>query len=416
MAERDRQLFEVECWALNVSDSSRGWGVGPWGRGTWGTPRANPSATRILPPDYVSLDTYGENLIAMGSADGRLLQWPPDIALATDLVAIAGAPTGRFAITTEQRSIMVLGAAGDPRRVQWCSLEDTSDWTSTPDNTAGEIQVRHVEGLRHGARVREGVLVWSFDELSLMRFVGYPYTYEPDLVGSGVGAASAGAIITAGGVAWWMGRGGFWRWEGAPVNMPCPVQDYVFARLNQSYIHLTAGYRDPIHNELWWFYVSTEATEPDSYVMVDSAGQWFIGHMGRTAGLIYGIGQQPMAASADGRLFQHEVGWLGDGQSRVADIYAQSGDVMIGEGERNMVLSAIYPDAEPKRAIKFDIAGKFEAEDELLDFGSFPPERSDGVIDALLEARMLQLTLRPTADGPWRLGNVALRIGKGAGA
>ena len=43
---------------------------------------------------------------------------------------IANCPTSvQSLIVTEERALMVLGAGGDPKKVQWSDLEDNTDWT-----------------------------------------------------------------------------------------------------------------------------------------------------------------------------------------------------------------------------------------------------------------------------------------------
>ncbi len=85
-----------------------------------------------------SLDTWGQNLVACSSADGRLVEWSLNIA--TDAVAIAGAPTGcRGLVVSAERFLFALGASGNYRRVQWSDREDNTTWTASDTNEAGEV-------------------------------------------------------------------------------------------------------------------------------------------------------------------------------------------------------------------------------------------------------------------------------------
>ena len=172
--------------AGSPADLVDGWGIGLYSDGDYGTPRIPDVLVdpRAGPGDTTTLDCYGEWLLAMGSADGRLLQWIPDALVSNTLVPVANAPPGRTFCSTNERSIVVIGANNDPRRVSWCDLEQPTVWTPTITNLAGSLQLQSSGTGIAARRISQGILIWCDDDLHLLSFVGAPYGYGLNRVGT----------------------------------------------------------------------------------------------------------------------------------------------------------------------------------------------------------------------------------------
>jgi hypothetical protein len=403
----------------NPADLIDGWGIGNYSDGDYGTPRIpdvvfNP---RAGPGDTVTLDNWGQDLLAMGSADGRLLHWVPDASVSTILAPVAGAPVGRTFIVTNERSVVVIGADNDPRRVSWCDLEDLTDWTPTISNLAGSLQLKTTGRAIAARRVPQGVLIFCDDDVHLLSFTGAPYAYGLQKVGEGCGPIGPQAICSMLGRTAWMGQQGFWAWDGVPRPMPLDVTDYVFRMINRQ----TQGRTVCAHNgefpELWWFWPDESSTEPNRYVAwnyADNITQ--IGHLARTGVTEPGAYGLPLMGDVNGYVYEHEQGWTDNGNPRFSQIYAETGDIQLGEGDQAVCVRSIIPDvALNPTNIQYHVFGQWEPEDVLEDYGVYPYERSDGVVDALFEARAIRMRIEATADGPWELGRMRLDMVPGAG-
>jgi hypothetical protein len=86
-----------------------------------------------------------------------------------------------------------------------------------------------------------------------------------------------------------MGKRNFFSYDGIVKELPCPVQYYVFDRLQTNYIDKVVVGHNKKFKEITWFYVSDNNTagtinpENDSYVTYNYADNaWSIGSMGRT--------------------------------------------------------------------------------------------------------------------------------------
>jgi len=62
-----------------------------------------------------------------------------------------------------------------------------------------------------------------------MKFIGQPFTFGFQQVGTNCGMSSQHAAAEVNGIAYWMGPTGFYKFDGGRVQlMPCLVEDYVF--------------------------------------------------------------------------------------------------------------------------------------------------------------------------------------------
>ena len=82
----------------SISTFGFGWGVGPWNVGTWNTPRT--TSTIALEATYWSLDTFGEDLLAIRNND-KLYKWDLSAGTGTRAAAVSNAPTSnRFLLVS----------------------------------------------------------------------------------------------------------------------------------------------------------------------------------------------------------------------------------------------------------------------------------------------------------------------------
>ena len=392
--------------------SGGGYGDGPYSDGTYGTPRA--AGPIIQPRPYAwSLDSWGEQLLVVGSSDGRLLKWDPATP-ATPLAAIAGAPTGNQAmVVTPERHVLLAGAGGLPRRLAWCSREDYTDWDyASTTNTAGYRDIDTGGLLQSIHRVRDGHILFSDDELWLVRYVGQPYIYG--ITGphaEGVQPIAPGAVVSFSGRAVWMGQEGFWTYDGGScLPLPCDVADYVFSRINRDVAgNRVCGSRNAIFPEIWWDYPSGTSSENDSYVIWNYAENWWaIGSRTRTAASDGSGFNKPIAVGADGYVYRHEVGWLASNATRVGTIYAESGPVTAEGGARTFdVLQGQLDSGSVYNALKLKAYTRLTRDGSETTKGPYTP-RPDGWIDMRFGGRDVRLRFESAQDVDWSVGSILL--------
>ena len=64
--------------------------------------------------------------------------------------------------------------------------------------------------------------------LYTMRFIGSPFTFGFEQVGTNCGLIGQNAAVEIDGVAYWIGNNGFFAFDGTVNNLPCSVEDYVY--------------------------------------------------------------------------------------------------------------------------------------------------------------------------------------------
>jgi hypothetical protein len=398
-----------------VADSAitrGGFGAGKYGRENFGDARQEGSTTLARAYSF-SLAAWGEDVLAVASFDGRLMRWTPQKPQDKATV-ISQAPQGaRAMIVTDERHVVMIGSAVNPRRVSWCSREDYTDWNfASVTNTAGFIDM-NTDGLPVAlARVREGILIFTEIDVWLMRFVGSPYIYSLERIGETTSLISPNSIATFGGRAVWMGREGFFLYDGGYVKpLPSDVGGFLYADMD-AYTGIFRAHAAPNGSfpEIWFFYPSEGATECDRYALWNYEENWWaLGKLERTVAAPAGVAKFPMMASPDGHLYQHESGWTAAGLTRVGQVYATSPTIRVGDGgDRQLSVLQTFPDLNgaPKAAsFTFDVR----------DTPDGPPRRagpylarSDGYMDARFTGRDVQLTVTATADDLWTLGKPIL--------
>ena len=291
-----------ESAAVNI-----GYGYGFYGSGTYGTPR--PDTGNIVAATTWSLDNWGEYLLACSTADGRILEW--QLGTSSKAAVVANAPTNNLGlIVTEERFVFALGAGGNPRKVAFSDREDNTTWTPAATNEAGDIELQTSGQIETAIRTRGQTLIITDVDAHTARYIGPPYVYGFERVGTSCGIISRRAAADVDMGTFWMGNGGFFRFDGNVVSeIPCAVHDYVFGDLNTSQKSKTWAFTNGQFGEIWWFYCSGNSTEIDRYVAFDyKESHWLIGNLSRTSGASRGVFEYPMFMGQDGAMFDHEVG------------------------------------------------------------------------------------------------------------
>jgi hypothetical protein len=342
---------------LDVYVQSTGYGVGTWGASGWG------SATSLGGNNQLRLwthDNFGENLI-MNTRGGGIYRWLENNGTGTRAVQlsdIAGAnlvPTvGLQVITSEvDRHLIVLGAdpisgsartgSIDPMLVAFSDQENELDFEPQITNTAGSVRLSSGSSIVGGVKSRQEVVIFTDTSVYSMQFVGAPLTFALNLINEASGLIGPKAAITSSGGVFFMGYGNFYLYNGTVQELPCSVHNYVFGDLNTGQAYKIQAFTNSEHNEVGWFYPSSSSDEIDRYVIYNTQQQvWYYGQLTRTVWLDSGVESFPQATNG-GYLYQHEIGFDNDG-SAMTNVFVESADFDIGDGDRFTQISALIPD------------------------------------------------------------------------
>ena len=430
----------------------------------WG--QAASTTDKVAEPGMWSLDNLGSTLIAL-IFNGECFQWDADAANATATRAtiITGAPTASrdMIVSTPDRHLVFFGTettigdktTQDDMFIRFSSQENINDYTPTSTNSAG------TQRLAAGSRIigaelgRNAIYVWSDTSLFTMRFVGTPFTFAFEQVGTNCGLIGKNAAVEGDGSAYWMSENGFFRFTGKLESLDCFVEDYVYDDLNTTSNQMIYAGVNNLFGEVIWFYPTANSNvnlRSVTYSYLDSTVDrpiWFTNDstlFTRTTwqdsavfGLPHATQYDPdtdtsfdVTGNTEGisYYYEHETGVnqvrLGVTTAIPANI--TSGDFDItqdqnrgitfrGDGEFMMRISRIIPDfiaQQGNTVVQLDLRNFPNDSSSSSPLGPFTTTSSTKKIDTRARARAIALTISNTAvDTNWKLGTFRLDVHSG---
>jgi len=343
----------------------------------------------VTAPGLWSLDNFGNKLVATITG-GESFEWDsnPTGANNTRATIISGAPTAsEFSlVSTPDRHLIFFGtettigtpSTQDPMFIRFSSQEDINTYTPSATNTAGTQRLSDGSKIVGAIRGRDAIYVWTDTALFIMRFVGPPFTFSFQQVGTNCGLIGKNAAVEVDGTAYWMSENGFFRYTGKLESLPCLVEDHVYDDINTTpKQHINVGLNN-LFGEIMWFYPNSGSGTVNrmvAYNYLDSTPQrpvWTVGTLARTAWQDSAVFGKPHATEYDAdsttaatdtnhvigctdgvsTYFEHETGLNQVKEGAITAITAsiESGDFDIGQqglggdGEFMMKIRRVIPD------------------------------------------------------------------------
>jgi hypothetical protein len=324
-----------------------GWGVGTW-NGTDGTEwgEAVSASNVTLEPGLWSLSNFGEVLVAT-IANGKTFTWNAGIAARLSTRASTG--TANFStsnnptatrdtlISPTTRHLIHFGTEttiGDPTTqddmfIRFSVNEQINVYDVLATNTAGTFRLQDGTTIMGAIKAKENILVWTDNALYTMKFVGAPFTFGFEQVGTNCGLIGKNAAIEIDGVAYWMSNNGFFSFDGTVNTLPCSVEDYVYDDFDTTKGQQVNAGINNLYTEVTWWYPTQGSEFNNRYVVFNYGqnnaqvpmGNWYTGTNSnsiRTTWVDSLVYPQPYAtaynSSATGN-FPVVVGEVGLGQS-----------------------------------------------------------------------------------------------------
>lgn len=296
-----------------------------------------------------TLANWGEILISCPQ-NGPIYQWNPDAGLATSSI-ISNAPTvndGMF-IAMPQRQIVAWGSTFNgvkqPLLIRWCDIGNYDVWVAQIVNQAGSYIIPKGSRIVGCIQGPQQGLIWTDLACWAMQYVGQPYVYQFNEIGTGCGLIAQKAAGSLNGAVFWMGQSQFYHLNGNGVEpLPCPIWDVVFQNINQQYVDKIRFASNARFGEIVWYYPSINSVgENDSYVKYNTLiGQWDFGTLNRTAWIDQSVLGAPLGASSEGYIYQHETSPNADGAPMLSRF--RTGYFEISEAEYKMFVDQVWPD------------------------------------------------------------------------
>jgi hypothetical protein len=332
-----------------------GWGAGGWGYGPWGVGESDENPLRLW-----SQSNFGEDLL-FGPRGGGIYYWDASTGVGTRAVSLSTL-SGASNVPTVQNHIIVsdisrfvfcmgcndLGSSvQDPMLIRWSDQENAVDWTPAATNQAGGLRLSRGTEIVTAVQSRQEILVWTDSSFYSLQYLGGEEGWGAQLVGDNISIASPNAVAYANGVAYWMGRDKFYMYDGRTMPLSCDVRRFIFSDFNdRQYGQVFGGTNEAFH-EIWWFYCSADQLEIDRYVVFNYLeNTWYYGTMARTAWLDTGLQENPIAATYQRNIVNHEVGVDEDvdGTNQPIVAYITSTQFDIDDGDRFSFIWRVLPD------------------------------------------------------------------------
>lgn len=399
--------YEINS-GLETSAAAFGYGVGPYGMGTYGTAR---STSVLLAARTWYLSAYGEDVVACPRGGNIYLF---DSSAGGRAAIVTNAPTSNVAaFVDEQRICVAVGAGNERDLLKWCDQEDLTDWTAAEDNTAGERRLNDGTELVGGVASTNGInLIWSEKSLWLMQYVGGKFIYNTRRVGT-AGLLSPMVAAEVDGTVYWMGPGGFYIWNGALGEIPNErdIHDYVFTDINMVQKAKFFAGANTLFKEIWFFYCSADSDEIDRMIKVNYDNwAWDASPLVRTAWEDRGVFDYPYAADANRYIQQHESGV--DDNGAALDSYVVAGPQDILDGQLQADILGVIPDIKDQTGtLTLTLLTKQYPNETATEEGPYSLTTSTGREDTRASGRQVGWKVRSNeVGGFFRLGAIRFDV------
>ena len=250
-----------------------------------------------LEPGLWSLNSFGEVLVAT-ILNGKTFTWNAGVASPTSNRASTTtsgfettnnptatrttliSPTTRHLIHFGTEVTIGTPTTQDDMFIRFSADESINEYTIQATNTAGSQRLQDGTRIVGALVAKENILVWTDNALYTMKFVGAPFTFGFEQVGTNCGLIGQNAAVEIDGVAYWMSNNGFFSFDGTVNSLPCSVEDFVYDNIDTTKgQQICAGINNLFTEVLWW-YPSSGATFNDRSVIYNYGAKAPPGEMG----------------------------------------------------------------------------------------------------------------------------------------
>ena len=297
-----------------------------------------------LEPGLWSLDNFGQVLVAT-IANGKTFTWNAGAASPTTVRASTGtsgfsttsnptasrlsliSPTTRHLCHFGTETTIGNTATQDDMFIRFSDQENINDYTATAINSAGDFRLQDGTKIVGAIKAKETILVWTDNALYTMKFIGAPFTFGFEQVGTNCGLIGKNAVVEIDGNAFWMSANGLFLFDGTVKSLPCTVEDFVYDNLDTTKGQQVAAGINNLFTEVVWYYPTTGSNYNNAYVVFNygetgrntPGGVWYTGTEARTSWIDAVVYPQPYATkfnSTSNGTFPAVVGQDGLGQTQ----------------------------------------------------------------------------------------------------
>ena len=163
-------------------------------------------------------------------------------------------PTTRHLIHFGTETTIGTSSSQDDMFIRFSDAESINEYDIEATNSAGSQRLQDGTKIMGALTAKENILVWTDNALYTMKFVGAPFTFGFEQVGTNCGLIGMNAAIEIDGVAYWMSNNGFFAFDGTVNSLPCSVEDYVYDDCATTKgQQINAGINNLFTEVTWWY-------------------------------------------------------------------------------------------------------------------------------------------------------------------
>ena len=423
-----------------------------------------------LEPGLWSLDNFGQVLVAT-VANGKTFTWNGGAttptanraSTSTSSFSTSNNPTASRAtlISPTTRHLIHFGtettigttSTQDDMFIRFGDQEDINTFIPSAVNAAGTQRLQDGTKIVGAIKAKETILIWTDTALYTMKFIGAPFTFGFEQVGTNCGLIGKSAAVEIDGVAYWMSNNGFFLFDGTVKSLPCSVEDFVYDDIDLTKgQQITAGVNNLFTEIIWWYPTSGQSFNNRlvAYNYLESMGSqvpggiWYNSTEGRTSWMDAKIYPKPYATSYNSTdagtfptiqgvtglgatiYFEHEVGnnqINTDGSSTAISSFVQSYDFDLEgqgtEGDKFLSVRRFLPDFKVLQGTaKVTLAVKRfpSQEDSSTGLSPFSITSSTTKKDTRARGRYVNIKIEnDDIDQSWRFGTFSLDVQQDGG-
>ena len=394
-----------------------GYGVGRYGTGRYGVSKT--SSSNITFPRIWSFDRYGANVIMSAGDETGVYSWDGDTSAAPTL--ITNAPTDVDYVFSYKNFIITLRG----RRVKWSDQGQSTVWTGTAQNQAGEDDIEDADDFISHAEVKNGVVLFTRGrKIVKMTYVGRAnlvWSFKTLQVPDGIIARNARISIND--TAYWQGNNNFWKYDGGdPVPLRSNsrtghnyVRRYVYNDINTAQKDKCFMWYNSLWDEIWIHYPSSGSNEPDRVIRWSRSEKHFTPDtLSRTAAEApYISSVNPRLIGTDNKMYRHELGLNDDTGTLDWSLTLP----LLQVGSNCLDVGGMIPDSTQTGDISVSVKGLPYPQDANPDYAqtdgvarttvsNFTISNTTGRLSMFLTNRDIEVTISQSSvtDGDWIMG------------
>ncbi len=329
-----------------------------------------------------------------------------------------------FFVAMPQRQVVAWGTSftgiQDPLLVRWCDVNNYYSWIGQPTNQAGSYRLPKGSKIVSGMQCPQQALLWTDIGLWSMQYIGQPYIYSFNEVGSGCGLIGRKAAASINGVVFWMGPSQFFTLGANGVEpIACPVWDVIFQNLDTTRTHRIRAAVNSRFGEIAWFYPTTDSDgEVNAYVKYNVLlNAWDFGILGRSAWIDQSVLGPPIGADPNTLyLQQHETSPDADGQPMSPSF--RTGYFAMADGDLKTFVDQVWPDMKfgyyggmANATVNITFYTTDYPGDTPVAYGPYPVTQTTEFISPRFRARLVAIEISSSDIGSfWRIGNIRYRL------